>query len=268
MSIVQKPTNAPASVVAPIKSSNNNNNVLKSVLKKSFSTATSSSNLNDKPKQTLIKQNTVAPISNLYQYAEIQKKNKVQLVQKLKAEAEKEMKFKFHAKPAPKVKAVQVQQVVKQQSLKEKDTKIEEKKMKLLKQQSMPNLQVIKRAIPVVPMCGDPERIRLMDEHKKRLIEKYKQESVQFKAKPASVLQKPFFQPKHNFKAIDSKPFKLVLTQRLIQRSTYDKQLQQTQALKMKQDEIFQRQRDLDDRRQMRQAREFRANPNPFGRGR
>lgn len=259
VSIVQKPLTGNAAV-APVKSSN----VLKSVLKKSLSTATSSSNLNNvKPKLT--KQNTVTGISKLYDYAEIQKKKKDELVQKLKAEEEKEMKFKFHAKPAPKVKAptIQVQQqVVKQHSLKEKDAKAP-----LTKQKSMPNLQVVKRPAPVVPMCGDPERIRMMDEHKKRLIEKYKQESVNFKAKPASVLQKPFFQPKHNFKAIDSKPFKLLLTQRLIERSTFDKQLQQAQAMKKKQDEIYQRAKDLNERRQMRQAREFRANPNPFGRG-
>lgn len=217
-----------------------------------------------------MKQNTVAPISKLYEVAAIQKKKKEELAQKLQAEAEKEMKFKFHAKPAPKfLKAPPAIQpvLIKQQSLKEKEVKNEQEKKKLLKQQSMPNLQIIKRPIPVVPTCGNPERIRAMEDHKKRILEKYKPENIQFKAKPATVLQKPVFQPKHNFKAIDSKPFKLVLTQRLIQRSTFDKQLQETQAIKRKQEEIIQRQHDLEERRQMRQAREFRANPNPFGRG-
>lgn len=239
---------------------------LKSVLKKSISTSASNLNTkNDKPK--LFKQNTAAPIK-LYEYAEIQQKRKEALAKKLKEEAEKEMKFKFHANPVPKFKAPTIQPIPKKPIVKQQSVNEDTKKKKLFKQQSMPNLQVVKRPVPAVPSCGDPERIKMIEEHKKQLMEKYKHDNVQFKAKPAYVLQKPVFQPKHNFKPAEAKPFKLVLTQRLIQRTAYDKNLQQTQDIKKQQEDIMKRHQELQERKQMRQAREFKANPNPFGRGR
>lgn len=246
-------------------------NALKSVLKKSISTSASNLNAkNERPK--LFKQNTVVP--KAYEYAEIQKKKREELAQKLKEEAEKELKFKFHAKPVPKsVKAptIQPKQVAKPPLIKQKslkDNKIEEDKKKLLKQLSMPILPVVKRPAPTVPSCGDPERIKAIEENKQRLKEKYKMENVQFKAKPASVLRKPVFQPKHNFKPAEAKPFKLVLSQRLVQRTEYDKKLQEAMNIKQQQEEIIKRHQELQERKQMRQAREFKANPNPFGRGR
>lgn len=249
VSVTQKPSGAP-----------------KPILKKAIST--SASNLNAAKPRTLVKQNTAAPIQKLYEYAEIQKKKKEALAQKLKEEAEKEMKYKFHANPIPKsirAPTIQPKPLVKQQSLKEA---AEEKKKKLMKQTSMPILPIVKRPAPVVPSCGDPERIKAMSEHKKQLIEKYKHENVQFKAKPASVLLKPVFQPKHNFKQAEAKPFKLVLTQRLIQRTAFDKQLHETQLIKQRQEEILKKHQEFQERKQMRQDREFKANPNPFGRGR
>lgn len=258
VSVTQK-SQGTGGVVAP---------ALKSALKKSISVSASNINVkSEKPK--FVKQNTAAAMK-LYEYAEIQKKKKEALAQKLKEQAEKELNFKFHAKPVPKsIKVPTIQpkikpQIVKQQSLKEN----EEIKKKLLKQLSMPILPVVKRPAPIVPSCGDPERIKAIEEHRQQLKDKYKHESVLFKAKPATVLHKPVFQPKHNFKAAEAKPFKLVLSQRLIQRTAYDKQLQETQGIKKKQEEIIKRHQDLQDRKQMRQAREFKANPNPFGRGR
>lgn len=240
---------------------------LKSVLKKT----TSASNLvakNERPK--LVKQNTVVP--KAYEYAEIQKKKREELAQKLKQEQEKELKFKFHAKPVPKsIKAptIQPKPIAKPPLVKQKSLKENEDQKKLLKQLSMPILPVVKRpAVTAVPSCGDPDRIKAIEEHKQRLKDKYKLENVQFKAKPATVLKKPVFQPKHNFKPAEAKPFKLVLTQRLVQRTAYDKQLQETQCIKKQQDEIIKRHQELQERKQMRQAREFKANPNPFGRGR
>jgi hypothetical protein len=245
------------------KSSQGTAPVLKSVLKKSISTSASNLNAkNDRPK--LVKQNTVVP--KAYEYAEIQKKKREELAQKLKEEAEKELKFKFHAKPVPKsIKAptIQPKPIVKQKSLKEN-----EEKKKLLKQLSMPILPIVKRPALAVPSCGDPERIKAIEEHKLRLKEKYKLDNVAFKAKPAYVLKKPVFQPKHNFKPAEAKPFKLVLSQRLVQRTAYDKQLQETQCIKKQQEDIVKRHQELQERKQMRQAREFKANPNPFGRGR
>lgn len=205
--------------------------------------------------------------SKLYDYHEIQKSKREELVRKLKAEEEKEMKFKFHAKPVPKfVKTAPTLQALtlKQQAIKEMQNEI---KKRLTKQQSMPNLLAHgDRKIPLVPSCADPERMKAKDDTKKRLIEKYKPENFQFKAKPAFILQQPVFQPKHNFKAVDAKPFKLTLTNRLIQRQTFDKQLQQNQAIKERQKEILQRQKDMEERKVLRKDREFRANPNPFGR--
>lgn len=241
---------------------------LKSALKKSISTsATNLNTKNDRPK--LVKQNTVVP--KAYEYAEIQKKKREELAQKLKEEAEKELKFKFHAKPVPKsVKAptIQPKVIAKPPLIKQKSLKENEDKKRLLKQLSMPILPVVKRPAPAVPSCGDPDRIKAIEEHRQRLREKYKLENVQFKAKPASVLRKPVFQPKHNFKPAEAKPFKLVLSQRLVQRTAYDKQLQETQTIKKQQEDIVKRHQELQERKQMRQAREFKANPNPFGRGR
>lgn len=241
---------------------------LKSVLKKSISTSASNLNAkNDRPK--LVKQNTVVP--KAYEYAEIQKKKREELAQKLKEEQERELKFKFHAKPVPKsIKAptIQPKPIVKPPLVKQKSLKENEEKKKLLKQLSMPILPVVKRPAPPVPSCGDPERLKASEEHKQRLKEKYKLENVAFKAKPASVLKKPVFQPKHNFKPAEAKPFKLVLSQRLVQRTAYDKQLQETQCIKKQQEEVIKRHQELQERKQMRQAREFKANPNPFGRGR
>ena len=212
-------------------------------------------------------------IDKLYEQAEIQKKRKEVLAKKIKAEEEKELKFKFQAKPVPKfVKtAPSLQAIMTKQQIAKQNSQDEKKK--LVKQQSMPNISTIhhKKSCPqagnnIVPSCGNPERIKAMQEHKKQLIEKYKPENVHFKAKPAVVLQKPIFQPKHNFKALDAKPFKLILTQRMMQRSTFDRQLQEAMAIKEKQQEILKRQNDLEERKIMRQKTEFRARPNPFGR--
>ncbi|KAL7030622.1 hypothetical protein ACKWTF_006731 [Chironomus riparius] len=269
--IATKPNVSKPSAKLPAKQS-------KAPLKKSTSVSSSSTNIakKEETKKVLTKsvshQKLNTKIDKLYEQAEIQKKRKEVLTKKIKAEEEKELKFKFQAKPVPKfVKtAPSLQAIITKQQIAKQNS--HEEKKKLVKQQSMPNISTIhKKSCPqagnrIVPSCGNPERIKAMQEHKKQLIEKYKPENVNFKAKPAAVLQKPIFQPKHNFKALDAKPFKLVLTQRMMQRSTFDRQLQEALVIKEKQQEILQRQHDLEERKIIRQKTEFRARPNPFGR--
>ena len=93
-------------------------------------------------------------------------------------------------------------------------------------------------------------------------------ENIQFKAKPASVLNKAAFQPKHVLKRADTKPFNLILLKRALDRTAYDKKSQETQIIKQQQQDIAKRHQELQERKQLRQAREFKANTNPFGRGR
>lgn len=247
----------------------------KGILKKSTSVTSSATsiakNINDKPKvltKSVSTHKLLTTTDKLYEQAEIQKKRKEVLAKKLKAEEEKECKFKFTAKPVPKFVKVapSLQAIISKQQITKQNT--HEEKKKLVKQQSMPNISTVacKKSAPLVPSCGNPERIKAIMEHKKQLMDKYKPENIQFKAKPADVLQKTVFQPKHNFKAVDAKPFKLILTQRMMQRSTFDRQLQEALAIKEKQKEILQRQHDLEERKIMRQKTEFRARPNPFGR--
>ncbi|KAG5683466.1 hypothetical protein PVAND_012744 [Polypedilum vanderplanki] len=219
---------------------------------------------NHKPPLTKsISQQKLVTNSKLFEYAEIQKKKKEELIKKLKAEEERELKFKFHAKPVPKF--VKVAPSLETIALKQQYHKEMEKKKQLIKQKSLPNLPIVgkKEHAPFIPSCADPERLKHRAELKKKLIEKYKPENVQFKARNASVLQKPVFQPKHNFRALDAKPFKLTLTTRMIQRSTFDKQFQENQAIRERQKEIMQRQKDLEERKILRQNREFRATPYP-----
>lgn len=236
--------------------------------KKSGSIASSTASLKSNVKENNGKPGMIKSISHqklstgskLYEYAEVQKKKKEELVKKLKAEEERELKFQFHAKPVPKF--VKVAPSLETIALKHQIQKEVEKK-KLVKQQSMPNLQTKKETGPLIPSCADPERLKARAEMKKKLIEKYKPENIQFKARDASVLQRPVFQPKHNFRAVDAKPFKLTLTTRMIQRSTFDKQFQENQAMRERQKEIMQRQKDLEERKVLRKDREFKARPYP-----
>jgi hypothetical protein len=240
---------------------------LKSNAKDTTSTTTTHSNINNNNKPPLIKtisNQKITASSKLYEYADLQKKKKEELVKKLKAEEEREMRFKFHAKPVPKF--VKVAPNLETIALKQQYQKEIEKKKQLVKQQSMPNLQTVGKkdySAPLVPSCADPERLKYRAEMKKKLIEKYKPENVQFKARDAVVLQKPVFQPKHNFRAVDAKPFKLTLTTRMIQRSTFDKQFLENQAIRERQKEIMQRQKDFEERKVLRQNREFKARPYP-----
>lgn len=256
VSIVKKPE------IAASKS--NVTNTGKNVLQKSSSVATSSMNLkkNEKVLTKSISQQKLTS-TKLYEYADIQKRNKEMLAKKIKAEEERELKFKFQAKPVPKfIKTVSIQGTSKPQP-----PKVDETKKNLIKQNSLPVLPNSKKPVSLVPSCGDPERIKAMEEHRKQVVEKYKQENIKFQAKPASVLQKAVFQPKHNYKAVDAKPFKLILTQRMIQRSTFDKHLQESYAIRERQREIINRQKDLEDRKLIRQKTLFKARPNPFGHG-
>lgn len=271
VSMVQKP---PAVIV-------NKPTMLKNILKKSLtvpSAAASSSSavvtmkasagsskgeLKKETKSASVQSLTVAKKAigqRQFEYAEAQKKRRELLIQKLKEQEEKEMKFNFHANPAPKFKKVVLQQ--KQMSL---DSR------KVAKQNSMPHIPIARKASNQnlaennVPSCGDPDRLKYFIEKKKLLAAKYQETHVQFKAKPAMVLKKQPFQPVHNnVKVADPKPFKLQLTERLLQRSEFDKKLHETIAIRKKQEEIRQRQQAFEDRKLIRQKTEFRARANPF----
>lgn len=197
-----------------------------------------------------------------FDYAEIQKKHKEELARKLKEQEDKELKFNFHANPAPRFKKVMLAQ---------KQTSVDEKKISkgphMTKQNSLPQITMLRKFSKenIVPSCGDPDRLKFMNEKKKRLLQKYQETQVQFKAKPADVLKKQPFQPVHNHvKTVCSKPFKLQLTERLLVRSEFDKKLTESNAIRKKQEETRQRMQDLQFRKVMRQKTEFRARANPF----
>lgn len=201
--------------------------------------------------QAVVKRADVATIGQRQQeYAEQAKKRKEQLILKITAEKEKELNVKFTANPAPKFKKVSV--ITKQ----------------LVKQNSLPQLNMISKKYTskenIVPSCGDPERLKLMEEKKKMNLAKYQEQHVQFKAKPAAVLKKQPFQPVHNvLKPSDSKPFNLHLADRLLMRSEFDRKLYETIAIRKKQEEIRKRMADFEERKILRQKTEFRANPVP-----
>ncbi|CRK89617.1 CLUMA_CG003243, isoform B [Clunio marinus] len=199
-----------------------------------------------------------------FEYAEVQKKRKELLVQKIKEQEAKELKFQFHANPAPNLKKKVPNLVsIKQKSVEEKPNK----QKTLVKQKSLPCEEVSKKISKEnnVPSCGDPERLKLLNEKKKMLVAKYQEKPIQFKAKPALVLKKQPFQPIHNNnKIVDPKPFNLHLTDRLIMRSEFDRKLHETIAIRKKQEEIRVRQQTLEERKLIRQKTEFKARINPF----
>lgn len=248
--------------------------ILKNVLQKALTlTAASSSLMTKKPdtkkevKSALVKSDTIVKkptlaLANIgkrqFDYAEAQKKRKEQLIQKLKEQEEKQLKFTFHANPAPKFKKVSVAQKQSSVDLSKKRT--------LTKQSSLPFIHLPKTTKEnIVPSCGDPERLKFLDEKKKMLVAKYQEAQFQFKAKPAVVLKKQPFQPVHNnVKVVDPKPFKLQLTERLLQRSEFDKKLHETIAIRKKQEEVRKRHEEFESRKMIRQKTEFRARANPF----
>lgn len=264
ISIVKKP---------PAPAGGNKSSMLKNTLKKSMSVPTSV----NKPLQPVPKSSATsfkagpssAVVSHAvgkkastsgqrqFEYAEQIKKHKEEMIQKINKEKETQLNFKFTANPAPKFKKVAV--VTKQVSVDHK---------KLVKQNSMPQLSTMSKKFTskdnIVPSCGDPERLKLMEEKKKKILAKYLEAPVQFKAKPAAVLKKQPFQPVHNIsKIIDTKPFKLHLSDRLHLRSEFDRKLQETIAIRQKQQQIRQQLADFEDRRVQRQKTIFRANPIP-----
>lgn len=257
ISIVQQP--------APAKKPT----ILKNLLKKSASVPSSSLSAKENKKKPLPGSSSVESTADTalkriqfgqrqFEVAEVQKQRKEQLVKKLKEQEDKQMKFNFHANPAPKYKKV---------VLAHKQNSEVGRKM-LVKQSSLPQICISKKVSKenvVVPSCGDPERLKYLNEKKKMLLAKYQETHVQFKAKPAAVLKKQPFQPVHNnVKVVDHKPFKLQLTERLLMRSEFDKKLLETISIRKKQEEVRKRQQDSDDRKLLRQKTEFRARANPF----
>lgn len=251
----------------------NKSSMLKNMLKKSMSVPNSlnpkqttkmSIAQTSKPAITVISHPVVKKVidpatvvQRQHEYAVLAKKRKDQLIQKINKEIEKELQVKFTANPAPKFKKCHV--VAKQPSFDKK---------KLVKQNSLPQFPtMMKKAVSkenIVPSCGDPERIKFMEERKKRAIEKYHEPVVNFKAKPAAVLKKQPFQPVHNVpKTIEAKPFKLQLAERVLMRSEFDKKLQETSSIRRKQEEIRKHLADFEERRIIRQKTQFRANPMP-----
>lgn len=184
-----------------------------------------------------------------FDYAKQQAKRKEERIKKLDEQAKKDLlKFKFHAKAAPKMKKV----VTKQKEItdglisKESSNKLA---LKSPKEKMTLNYRPSKKSQSGIVKAVD---LKKSDEIKK----------PEFRAKPATVLKKQPFKPSlNNMKVTDSKPFNLHLTTRLIQRSEFNKKQQEKIAILKKQQEIFKRQQENEDRKQMRQKTEFRANP-------
>ena len=253
---------------------NPDTSILKNVLKKSMTAPSSSAQslnhnmpaykievkVEPKAAPQKVKKALSMPIGQRqFEYAQAMQKRKDETARKMKEEEEKKMKFKFQANPAPKFKKSLI--VYKQPSVEVKRT--------LKKQISMPNVsmkhKVQRENMPLVPSCGDPEYLKFMQTKREQLATKYQENCIQFKAKTALVLKKAPFQPKHNLKSTsDSKPFKLQLTDRLLQRSEYDRKLHETIEIRKKQEEVRQRQQDMEFRKLLRQKTEFRARGNPF----
>lgn len=194
--------------------------------------------------------------NRLFEYAEIARKRRETLALKLKQEQERELKFTFHAQPAPKFK----------KSLALQKSSIEPRRMQ--KQVSLPQIPLNNSKMSkenFVPKCGDPDRIKLLNERKKSLLSKYSEPQVSFKAKPAKVLKKLPFQPTYNpVKAPEAKPFKLQLSDRLTQRQEFNKKNMETVSTKKLQEESKKHQQDLQKLKLIRQKTEFKARPNPF----
>lgn len=193
--------------------------------------------------------------SRLFEYAEIARKRREQLALKLKQEQERELKFTFHAQPAPKFK--------KSFSI-QKNSIMEPRKLQ--KQVSLPQISSNKVSKEhLVPSCGDPDRIKELNERKKSLVSKYAEPQVNFKAKPAKVLRKLPFQPIYQpIKAPEIKPFKLQLSDRLSMRQEFNKKNMETVSNKRLQEENIKKQQDLQKLKLIRQKTEFKARPNPF----
>lgn len=190
----------------------------------------------------------------------LQKKKKEITMKRLKDEEEKQVKYEFRAKPPPKFNKPPMAITVK--------TAPSNSTSMLIKQNSMSHIQLTKKFSKecIIPSCADPERLKRNAEHLRKLKEKYEPANIPFRAQSCKILYKNPFMPKFNQAraVIDSKPFQLKLTNRLIQRSEFDRNLHVTIEKRKVQEEVRRRQQDLADRKIIRQKTEFRAKPNPF----
>ncbi|CAO1409996.1 unnamed protein product [Diamesa hyperborea] len=197
-----------------------------------------------------------------YDNAMLQKKKKEMTMKRLKDEEDKQVKYEFRAKPPPKFKKPPMPVTVKQAPVNAMSKSV------LVKQNSMSHIQLTKKFSKecIIPSCADPERLKRNAEHLRKLVEKYEPANVPFRAQPCKILYKNPFMPKYNQArtVIDSKPFQLKLTERLIQRSEFDRNLHVTIEKRKVQEEVRRQQQDLADRKVIRQKTEFRAKPNPF----
>lgn len=250
--------------------------LLKNILKKSMSVPTATA---QPSKASALITQKAASVSNLapkkeaqfsaigqrqYDYAKTQKKRMDERVRVANEQKEKELKIRFHAKPAPKFKKSN-NVVQKQQSVVHKQQSVEARK--LTKQNSLPTIHLHKKMSRDgnVPSCGDPEVLKYIAEKRRLLLEKYQEPHKQFKAKPAAVLKKQPFQPVSNVKPIEHKLFKLHLTDRLGKRSEWEKKRKDATDIRKQQEENRLRQKELEIRKILRQKTEFKARGNPFG---
>lgn len=187
-------------------------------------------------------------------------KKKEMIMKRLKDEEEKQVKYEFHAKPPPKFKKPPMPLPVKQVPVNALNM--------VVKQKSMTNIQLTKKFSKecTIPSCADPERLKRNAENLRKLMEKYEPANNPFRAQPCKIIYKDPFLPKLNQarNVIDSKPFQLKLTDRLIQRSEFDRNLHVTIEKRKAQEDVRRKQQDLADRKIIRQKTEFRAKPNPF----
>lgn len=239
---------------------NNKPSILRNVLKKSMSVPSAPVSAQPpKPKPAQGVPTFKKPATNIgerqHAYAETIRKHKEELAKRIKQMEEKELKYKFQAKAVPKF-------IAKRNV--EQPRPVEEKKP-IQKQQSLPTMTLTRKTTSGFPSCGDPEKLKIL-KAKRDAMSNYKEAPVQFKAKPAAVLTKRPFQPVHHTKVVaDQKPFKLQLTERLLQRSEFDKQLHEKIAKRKQHEENLMRQQELENRKLIRQKTEFKARPNPFG---
>ncbi|CAO1380945.1 unnamed protein product [Diamesa serratosioi] len=248
-----------------INLNNNNNKAILAVIEKPVEKkqpATSKALFRNviKPNIKTLKSISLTSSCKQYEDAMMQKKKKEMIMKRLKDEEEKQVKYEFRAKPPPKFKKPPTSAPVKQ-------APVNAIKM-IVKQKSMIHIQLKKKFTNdcIIPSCADPERLKKNAEHLRKLKEKYEPTNIPFRAQPCNILYKDPFVPKFNQTrtVIDSKPFQLKLTERLIQRSEFDRNLHVTIEKRKVQEEVRRQQQDLADRKVIRQKTEFRAKPNPF----
>lgn len=173
-------------------------------------------------------------VPSLIKYAEIYKKRKQRIQQKMLEEA-KQLR-EFHSKPAP--------------NFNEPKPKKKERKM-------------IPTTVPTTPLVL--KHSKETEEKKNRLIAEYnKPKTLKIIARDPKVLREEPFKPQKANHQIDMKPFNLHMEKRLEQRKQYDKHYKQLLHERKTQEEIDKKKREEEQMKEIRKNIVFKARPNPF----